>query len=724
MKKFGQLMAKWVYSIKELFLSLFSRNSLRKNKATKFSYSPKKKKGFAIKEKFQGFSFKNLIPRKIKLKQVNFRGLNAKILAISVGAVTITVLLLLGVSLPLVRTHLTGQVNSNQLVMVERLGDMVEDSLTQIRRISNTIGEIPDLRRGDFLSARGYLFSYANNDNKIQRISVYDVDGNEHIRTTGLFEQRVAEGQWFDTALSGRQHNTNFYVGNNGQPTIIITSPILSLVNNGQVVGVIEVEYNLRSLWDYTNAYIIGRTGGAMILNENGRPVAHRDNAYVYNQVNMAEDLPWQEMLSEDKGNIEFTHDSTDNIAAYAKVKGSDWIVLIYQGRDEVLEGMALIVNRIIRFALILLVIAIIVSLLFVVRTFKPLKQLDLGARAIATGDLTQSFSVKSSDEIGELAKSFEAMLKSLKEIIGNSLASAEYTELTARELSVAANEAAMASQQIASTVEEVAKGAEDQTTASQRVVDKINNVAVLAREIANRSMMATKLNEEMVETIDTNTKTMVELIGVLKEIVDGNVKVSTNIQGLQNEAQRIGKIITVVTDIAGQTNLLALNAAIEAARAGEAGRGFAVVAEEVRKLSEETSNAATEIKKIIQSIQGQVSDTADEVNTQSTKAQGQLALIDSAHKALETIAYTSKSTLKAIADINTQAQQQAQEVKEVVEDAKKVAYVAEQTSASSEEVAATTEQQTASLQEITAATQSMAQIASELKDLVNKFQI
>lgn len=93
-------------------------------------------------------------------------------------------------------------------------------------------------------------------------------------------------------------------------------------------------------------------------------------------------------------------------------------------------------------------------------------------------------------------------------------------------------------------------------------------------------------------------------------ETISNDLKATLNIQDKdlrfkegKLKAQEVGRTLNVVTDIAAQTNLLALNAAIEAARAGEDGRGFAVVAEEVRKLAEDSKNAAVIIEKDIEEL-------------------------------------------------------------------------------------------------------------------------
>ena len=191
-------------------------------------------------------------------------------------------------------------------------------------------------------------------------------------------------------------------------------------------------------------------------------------------------------------------------------------------------------------------------------------------AGKVASGDLTESVESEFTDrkdEIGQLSKALNAMVKRLQEIVGEILAGAEGI--------------AKASQQMSATSQQLSQGANEQASSVEEVSSSM---------------------EQMVANIQQNTDNsqQTEKIAlVAKEgIQSGSQATNTAVEAMKSIAERI----RIINDIAFQTNILALNAAVEAARAGEHGRGFAVVAAEVRKLAERSKIAADEIDEMSRS--------------------------------------------------------------------------------------------------------------------------
>jgi methyl-accepting chemotaxis protein len=205
-------------------------------------------------------------------------------------------------------------------------------------------------------------------------------------------------------------------------------------------------------------------------------------------------------------------------------------------------------------------------------------------------------------------------------------------------------------------------------TTASQGAADQQRYIAeaASAMEEMNASVAETAMNadaaagdaEKAMDYARKGAEVVSRTLESIRSVSGNSQSLAERVAGLGSQAEGVGKIMGVISDIADQTNLLALNAAIEAARAGEAGRGFAVVADEVRKLAEKTMVATRDVGVAIEGIQNQVTQTIQGVKDMNTMTDDAAALAHESGDALEeivTYAGTSADRIRAIASAASQ---------------------------------------------------------------------
>ncbi|MFW5490371.1 MAG: methyl-accepting chemotaxis protein [Desulfovibrio sp.] len=238
------------------------------------------------------------------------------------------------------------------------------------------------------------------------------------------------------------------------------------------------------------------------------------------------------------------------------------------------------------------------------------------------------------------------------------------------------ADRVASASEELSAQVEQVSRGAETQQERVGETVTAMEEMNATVLEVARNASRAAEQSGNAKEKADEGAELVSDVVQAIGQMNTVAHDLHQNMQTLGEQAEAIGGVMTVITDIADQTNLLALNAAIEAARAGDAGRGFAVVADEVRKLAEKTMSATREVGENIKAIQAATETNMKSVDGAVESVSQATKLADLSGKALEAIVSMSADSSELISSIATAAEQQSatsEEINRAIEDVNRI---------------------------------------------------
>ena len=344
--------------------------------------------------------------------------------------------------------------------------------------------------------------------------------------------------------------------------------------------------------------------------------------------------------------------------------------------------------------------------------------------RRAAGGDLSVHAPVENQDEFGEMATAFNGMIDNMRSMTKKIQDTAVFVSDTSEQLTANANQSAEATQSVAQYITEVAESAAVQLDSIGETKHEIDALSDGISQAVSRIATIRKNIEDTVERANEGNdlvKSTVEQMNTISETVDQSAQI---VEKLGQRSQEIGEIISTISGIAEQTNLLALNAAIEAARAGENGRGFAVVAEEVRKLAEESQQAAQQIGDLISSIQTETEQAVGAMKDGREQAEKGLENVSSTGQGFSRILELIRICSDDSAQITDTMQILDGRIRTIVNLSENVNNSARRASDASQNVSAATEEQAAGMEEIAASSRGLADSAKNLKEESVKFKV
>ncbi|NWF66754.1 MAG: methyl-accepting chemotaxis protein [Campylobacterales bacterium] len=352
---------------------------------------------------------------------------------------------------------------------------------------------------------------------------------------------------------------------------------------------------------------------------------------------------------------------------------------------------------------MLILMVSIMTIFVFILGYFvffsvkKPISTLKESIVSINnTKNLKTSIPIISNDEIGDVSKSFNALILSFKEIIENAASVSDTNSFTSIQLSTT-------SQIIKEQMVNQSSILNETVNYAKEVKSILDESAVKAVETKND---IAKANEFLVEA-NSNIES---LVSTVHTTVEKELDLSNALNQLSHEAEQTKNVLTVIADIAEQTNLLALNAAIEAARAGEHGRGFAVVADEVRKLAERTQKSLIDANATINIVVNNILNISNQMNNNTEEIQNLATISNSVEEKISNTMTIFKEAINS-AEIS-------------VNDSIKISSNSEKMIDKISQIDEISSKTTNSIQEITIASKNLSEIAQELNNQLSKFNV
>lgn len=463
---------------------------------------------------------------------------------------------------------------------------------------------------------------------RYNNLAFYDINGNAITDTGAVINFKTRP--YFTEAIAGKNYVSDPTYSSVTKSVLQHYSvPVYS--NQHKIIGALVFVLNGNSMEDVIEGIDVGGGRSPVILNNsNGSVTASMDKEGSEKRVEELRKTGTliDNILAGKTGVEDYVEPLSGEhlVCAYDLIDGTSWTACAIAPYSFYFRALNQFRIGLIAIFVVSVIVVAFVIVLSVKVLVKPLLSVKGSIGAIATGnaDLTQRIDISTDDEIGDVVKGFNTFVEKLQEIIKQLFESKKYLECVGEDLQSSTQDTSASIIEIISNIESVNGQILTQSNSVHETVGAVNeissNIDSLEKMIENQAACVTQASaavEQMIgniNSVNNSVGKMIESFSLLQQNSAFGINAQNNanekIMMIEQQSKMLQDANTAIASIAEQTNLLAMNAAIEAAHAGEAGKGFSVVADEIRKLSETSTNQS----KTIGAELGKIQDTIKEV--------------------------------------------------------------------------------------------------------------